>query len=106
MGQILQFVARLSILEPCQVTSRDLVYAAIEHRETPRVPYSILTTGATNAQIRDELGVEDDEAWLDNDIQSVGVPWWGRDGLKAHWRGAATPTSPATGVREPTPMRE
>ena len=58
------------------MTSGDLAYAAVEHRETPRVPYSLLTTGEANAQIRDELGVEDAEAWLDNDSQSVGVPWW------------------------------
>lgn len=76
--------------------SRELVYAAIEHRDTPRVPYSFLTTGETNDQIRDELGVQDVEAWLDNDLQSIGVPWWGWDGLGPDWRGEATPISPAT----------
>ncbi len=78
------------------MTSRDLVYAAIEHRHTPRVPYSFLTTGETNDQIRDELGVANVEAWLDNDIQSINVPWWGWDGLGADWGCPATPTTPDT----------
>lgn len=77
------------------MTSRELVCAAIEHRDTPRVPYSFLTTGETNDQIREELGVQDVEGWLDNDLQSIGVPWWGWDGLGADWRGEATPVSPA-----------
>jgi uroporphyrinogen decarboxylase len=78
------------------MTSREYVKAAIEHRETDRVPYFILTTGETNDQIKAELGVDNVGAWLDNDVQSIGVPWWHWHRLGADWRGGATPTSPST----------
>ena len=59
------------------MTPRELVKAAIQHRETPRVPYDILLTGEAVENIRKTLGVEDAMAWLDNDVQPIGVPWWG-----------------------------
>ena len=67
--------------------------AAIEHRQTDRVPYYFLTTGETNTQISEALGVENIGAWIDNDVQPIGVPWWHWHRLGPDWRGMATPTS-------------
>jgi len=78
------------------MTSREYVKAAIAHRNTDRVPYSIMTTGETNTQICEAFGVEDVGAWLDNDIESIGVPWWGWHRLGSDWRRQATPNSPPT----------
>ena len=78
------------------MTPRELVKAAIQHRETPRVPYDILLTGDAAANIKNALGVEDAMAWLDNDVRPIGVPWWGWHELAEDWRGFDEPTSKAT----------
>ncbi len=76
------------------MTRRDLVKAAIQHRETPRCPYLIDLCGETIDQVKAHTGCADVGAWLDNDIMDIGVPWWAWDKLGADWRGPETPTSP------------
>jgi uroporphyrinogen decarboxylase len=78
------------------MTRRELVKAAIGHRQTPRVPYDILLTGEAMDNIKKTLGVEDAMAWLDNDVQPIGMPWWDWYELGADWRGPDAPTSKAT----------
>lgn len=77
------------------MTSRELVKAALAHQETDRVPYCILTCGETNDEIKRVKGVEDVEAWLDNDVAQVWPPWWGWNDLAADWQDFDTPASPA-----------
>jgi len=78
------------------LTPRECVKAAIEHRQTPRVPYAIDLTGPARELVRDRLGVEDVGAWLDNDVQDISVPWWRWHNLGGDWRGEDTPASRAT----------
>ncbi|TFG86971.1 MAG: hypothetical protein E4H17_03735 [Gemmatimonadales bacterium] len=82
--------------DTCSLTPRECVKAAIEHRQTPRVPYAIDLTGPARELVRDRLGVEDVDAWLDNDVQNIGVPWWRWHNLGDDWRGEDTPISPPT----------
>ncbi|MHC4983552.1 MAG: uroporphyrinogen decarboxylase family protein [Planctomycetota bacterium] len=78
------------------MTPRELVKAAIEHRQTDVVPYYILLTGEAEERIRASLGVADVAGWLDNDVQPIAVPWWGWNELADDWRGFDAPTSKAT----------
>jgi uroporphyrinogen decarboxylase len=80
------------------MTSRELVKAAIGHRQTERVPYNIQLTGEMCQKITAALGVTDCNAWLNNDVQDVGIPWWGWFNLAPDWAGPATPTTPAHGI--------
>ena len=75
------------------MTSRELVKAALAHRETERIPYCILTTGETNDEIKAEYGVDDVQVWLDNDVYQVYPPWWRWHGLAEDWREFETPVS-------------
>ena len=78
------------------MTSRELVKAALAHKETERVPYCILTTGETNDEIKRVHGVKDVEEWLDNDICQISPPWWNWHELAPDWQDFDTPTSPGT----------
>ena len=78
------------------MTRRELVKAAIQHRETLRVPYAIDLTPEACDLVKTKLGVADVDAWLDNDVQDIAVPWWNWHELGADWSGTATPTSPPT----------
>jgi uroporphyrinogen decarboxylase len=72
------------------------VKAAIQHQETARVPYAIDLTGEAAEAIRSHLGVQDVGAWINNDVQDIGVPWWGWHHLAQDWSQPATPISRAT----------
>lgn len=77
------------------MTSRDLVRAAIAHRETPRVPYCIGYTAEGAQELQRLIGAERTaDEFTDNDVVRVGPPWWGWHRLGADWAGPATPTSP------------
>jgi len=75
------------------MTSRELVKAAVHHQETGRVPYSISLCGDTWEKLAPLVPEESPGEFLDNDIEGVGIPWWGWDELADDWRGPATPTS-------------
>jgi len=78
------------------VTSREYVRNAIHHSETDRAPYIIDLTPDAAETIKQELGITDINAWLDNDVQNIAVPWWQWYKLNGDWRGMDAPQSPAT----------
>jgi len=77
------------------MTSRELVKAAIEHRQTQHVPYVVDLTPEAEALIHDHTGRQDAVAWLDNDVADICVPWWEWHELGTDWSGMDVPTSPA-----------
>jgi len=46
-------------------------------READRVPHAIDLTREAAERVRAELGIDDVGAWVDNDVRSIAVPWWG-----------------------------
>ncbi len=82
------------------MTRRDLVKAAIQHRETARPPYLVDLCGEAWKRIEPLVGGLTCDAFLDNDVQDVGVPWWHWGELPSDWRGTETPASrpPVRGV--------
>lgn len=77
------------------MNSRELVQKAIRHEITPRAPYFVQITGPMREKLLEERGIEDPEAWMDNDVASVGCPWWRWFELAEDWRGMDAPTSKA-----------
>ena len=77
------------------MTSRELVKAAIEHRETPRAPYLIQICGDAWDALKPTTGCGTPEEFLDNDVKGIGCPWWDWYELGDDWRGMDAPTSPA-----------
>lgn len=77
------------------MTRREIVKAAVEHREADRVPYLIDLCPDAWEALKPFAGDKNTQEFLDNDVQSFGIPWWGWHALGGDWRGAAAPTSPA-----------
>ena len=77
------------------MTSRELVRAAIAHRETDRVPYCIGYTADGAAELRRLIGEQDVEEYTDNDVVRLGPPWWSWRDLGPDWVGSHTPVSRA-----------
>lgn len=77
------------------MTRRELVKAAIEHRETERVPYLIDFTSEAWAAIKGRVDSPTPEAFLDNDVESFSPPWWTWHELGEDWKKMDTPLSPA-----------
>jgi len=75
------------------MTRRELVKAAIQHKETDRCPYCIELCGGTWEAIQPLAGTDDAAAFLDNDVQNVGIPWWNWYELPADWAGSLTPST-------------
>jgi len=75
------------------MTRRELVKAAIQHRETGRCPYSIDICGDAWDALKPKVAAQSPDQFLDNDVQAIGVPWWGWGDLAADWKGADTPKS-------------
>ncbi|MBN1865494.1 MAG: hypothetical protein JW808_11390 [Victivallales bacterium] len=77
---------------------RELVKAAIGHKQTKIVPYSIglcpdawealVAAGVTEAKGREEF--------LDNDVENIPVPWWTWHALGEDWAGMDFPSSPSS----------
>ena len=78
------------------MTRRELVKAAIQHRETERVPYKIQLCPEAWERLQPVVGVDDCEAFLDNDVAGLGPPWWTWHDLAPDWQGMDPPTSRAT----------
>lgn len=78
------------------MTAREAVKAAIQHKACRRIPYAIDFTAEAAALLQKEIGCEDAWQWIDNDVQDIGVPWWGWHNLGPDWAGPDTPKSPAT----------
>jgi len=77
------------------MTRRELVKAAIQHKNTPRVPYCIQLTKEAWEAVKPLAGDKDVEGFLDNDVATVGPPWWWWHDLASDWGGMDAPTSPA-----------
>lgn len=77
------------------MTRRDRVRAAIEHREADRAPYcfDILADAQAALRTAGAMGDETIEAFVDNDVLDIAVPWWDWHNLGADWWREATPTS-------------
>jgi len=77
------------------MTRREIVKAAIEHRETDRIPYLIDLCPDAWEALKPFAGDKSTEEFLDNDVKSFGIPWWSWHQLGSDWRGVDAPTSPA-----------
>jgi len=75
------------------MTRRELVKAAIQHRETERVPYAIDLCPDAWEALKKVAGDRSMEHFLDNDIQDFGCPWWSWHQLGPDWSGPDVPTS-------------
>src|SRR5512144_2290669 len=80
------------------MTRRDLVKAAIAHKTGDRLPYCFEICPDAHEALRNAgvMNGQDLETFIDNDVQDIGVPWWGWYGLGADWSGYDAPASPAT----------
>jgi len=74
---------------------RDLVKAAIAHRETRRVPYSLSLCQETwDLHFKDKVPFVNEDGLFDNDVYPAYPPWWGWHELGADWYGMDPPASP------------
>ena len=78
------------------MTRRELVTAAIEHRETERAPYCIQLCGDAWDALKPRTQAEDALAFCDNDILEVSPPWWTWYDNPTDWYKPPTPTSRRT----------
>lgn len=78
------------------ISARETVRAAIQHKECDRIPYAIDFTEEAVALLQKEVNCENFDTWIDNDVQSISVPWWGWHNLDADWAGPDTPKSSPT----------
>jgi uroporphyrinogen decarboxylase len=79
------------------MTRREIVKAAIQHREADRIPYFIDFCGDAWEALQ-KAGVTGDrtiDEFVDNDVQDVGVPWWNWYELEADWGRPSVPASAA-----------
>jgi uroporphyrinogen decarboxylase len=58
------------------MTSRDRIYAAIAHESSDRVPHCIGCTTEMKQKLANERGIEDENAYFENDVVRVFPPWW------------------------------
>jgi len=82
------------------MTRRELVQAAIGHRTADRAPYFLTFcadahAALVNAGVMREQALD---AFIDNDVQDISVPWWNWYQLGADWAGPDAPISPATTI--------
>lgn len=75
------------------MTSRELVQAAIRHETPPHVPYLVRFTPEGLAVLQEQLGTQDAEAFVDNDVVGCSPPWWTWQGLAEDWKAIDPPTS-------------
>lgn len=75
------------------MTRREYVKAAIEHRETDRVPYLIRFCGDAWEALKAAVGDVSPRDFIDDDVICFGPPWWGWNQLGSDWRGMNTPVS-------------
>ena len=73
---------------------RQLVKAALQHHETPRVPYCVKFTPEGEQQVK-KLGARSADEYFDNDIVTVFPPWWQWYELGEDWKRPDPPTSPS-----------
>ncbi|MBD3184536.1 hypothetical protein GF312_19795 [Candidatus Poribacteria bacterium] len=77
------------------MTSRELVKAAIEHKETERVPYFLQFCGDAWEVLKEKAEGKSQGEFIDNDVYGIGPPWWTWHQLESDWRGMEAPKSRA-----------
>ena len=75
---------------------RELVRAAIEHREAERVPYCITFTPGGEERLKEIIGPQSALEFTDNDIHQVSPPWWNWHDLGPEWHAMDPPLTPPT----------
>ncbi len=81
------------------MNSRECVIAAIEHRETERIPRCIGCAMDMKEKLREERGIIDEDAMFDNDVIRLSPPWWqwkNVDGSMDSWTDFDTPATRPT----------
>lgn len=78
------------------MSKRSLVKDAIAHKKTDRVPYCIMFCDDAKAELKKAVGVDDVDAFVDNDVEFAPIPWWGWHELGEDWQKADIPKSKAT----------
>jgi len=73
------------------MTRREIVYEALAHRETDRLPYRLEFTGGATEKLKAHYGTDDIDAAIGNYILCVYPPWWGFMNPPASFRAEATP---------------
>jgi uroporphyrinogen decarboxylase len=76
---------------------RELVKAAIQHRQAGRVPY-FMDICADAWEALQEQGLTEGKSqteFVDNDVMDIAVPWWGWHELAEDWTQSDFPKSPA-----------
>ncbi|MBS3762749.1 MAG: hypothetical protein KGZ25_05520 [Planctomycetes bacterium] len=58
------------------MTKREIVYKALQHEETHRLPYSLQFTGDTAEMLKEHFGTEDLPGEVGNYLRTIGPPWW------------------------------
>ena len=74
---------------------REVVKAAIAHKQTERVPYCISFTPDGEKRLQDLIGERTAKAFVDNDIIQVNAPWWGWHQLAPEWGQPNVPSTTA-----------
>ena len=77
------------------MTRRELVKAAIGHREAERVPCLIDITPEAWEKLAPLATGRTREEFLDNDVQDIGAVWWNWGELAEDWKGWDEPRSRA-----------
>ena len=77
---------------------REIVKAAIAHKQTERVPYCISFTPDGEKRLQELIGERTAKAFVDNDIIQVNAPWWGWHQLAPEWGQPNVPSTTAETV--------
>jgi uroporphyrinogen decarboxylase len=75
------------------MTRRELVTAAIEHREAERIPYLIDINDEAWKGLSSVAGASTREQFIDNDVASFSPVWWNWHELGPDWSGFEEPRS-------------
>lgn len=75
------------------MTRRELVKAAIGHREAERIPYLMDINPDAWEKLKPLAGGKTVREFLDDDVQDIGAPWWNWGELADDWKGPDAPTT-------------
>jgi uroporphyrinogen decarboxylase len=75
------------------MTSRERVFAAVNHQAPDRPPYIIDLTAEAWENLRPLAGEQGQAEFIDNDVLDISVPWWQWHELGADWHGPLPPAS-------------
>jgi uroporphyrinogen decarboxylase len=78
------------------VERREIVKAAIAHKQTDRIPYCMAFTGDGVARLQELIGDRSVNEFVDNDIICIKAPWWGWHELGPEWQQMNVPSSVST----------